>query len=273
MQSAITAGELLGVGLVIVDPCETLYKNAVGNQTIATPNLLASETKLTSGTVMMTLVDDGLIALDDRIDKYLPYFTDAKGAVTIRQLLAQTHGLLEYHSCIPQPGQQSSITLAQCVEQIAAELPLPNPAPGTVCNYNSGVSYHIMGRIAEIVTGKSWETLWRERVATPLQMNNSTYVELENPRVGGGLQSTLDDYSHLLQMHLRKGEWNGARILSEWAVAEMQKDSCIGIPFLSSFAKPELSYGLTWWIDEKDGSGIPTQLSAPSLEHMAPFRG
>lgn len=220
---------------------------------------------------MMTLVDDGLITLDDRIDAHLPFFTDAKGAITIRQLLAQTHGLPALHPCIPPPGQENGMTLAACVEAIAVET-VPIRPPGTACDYQPAVSYQIMGRIAEVVTGESWTTLWRKRVGDPLLMANSTFGAVINPRVGGGMSTTIEDYAHLVQMHLRDGEWGGNTILSPWAVAEMRKDSCTEVPFLSSSpAKPEVSYGLTWWIDERDASGAATQLSVAGAYGAIPW--
>jgi len=60
-------------------------------------------------------------------------------------------------------------------------------------------------------------------------------------------------------------------VLSEWAVAEMQKESCAGLPFFGSVAKPEVGYGLTWWIDAKDRSGAPDQLSVAGAWGAIPW--
>ncbi len=278
MQAAVDARKVPGIGLILVDRCGTLYKNAVGNRTVDTASLIASATKLTSGTTMMTLVDAGLVKLDDRIDKHLPYFTDAKGAITVAQLLAQTHGMPEGHACIPPPGRENGMTLAACVEQIARDV-VPKRAPNTACEYDPAVSYHIMGRIAEVVTGESWETVWRKRVGDPLMMAKSTYGAVRNPRVGGGMSTTLEDYAHLVQMHLRRGEWNGRRVLSEWAVDEMQKDRCAGLPWLNTIPG-EVGYGLTWWIDTKDGAGASDRISVggaygalPWIKHARQYAG
>lgn len=273
MQAAVDAAELPGIGLVVVDRCGTLYQQAVGRELDA-ESLIASATKLTSATVMMSLVDEGLIALDDRIDDYLPYFPSHTGAITLRQLLSQTHGLPFSNSCIPAPGEQSAfLTLDSCVRKIAQDVQPEDMThtPGTVCDYSPAVSYQIMGRMAEVVTDQSWETLWRERVGTPLAMTHSTFVELENPRVGGGLSTSLEDYAHLVQMYLRDGEWSGTRVLSEWAVAEMQIDSCAGLPFDSDVDKAEIGYGLTWWIDENDVNGTPIQLSVAGAFGAIPW--
>lgn len=270
MKAAVDAGRLPGIGLIVVDRCGVLYQEAVGGNTRQTSSLIASATKLTSGTTLMTLVDAGLIRLDDRIDRHLPYFTDSKGAITIRQLLAQTHGLPADHPCIPPPGRENGLTLGDCVEQIAEDV-VPLRPPGTACEYDPAVSYHILGRIAEVVSGEPWESVWRKRVGDPLMMTRATFGAVRNPRIGGGLSTPLADYANLVQMHLRRGEWDGRRVLSEWAVAEMQKDRCLGLAFRGSVAKPEVGYGLTWWIDAKDGSGAPDQLSVAGAWGAIPW--
>ena len=151
LKKAVDNGELPGVGLIIVNRDSILYKEAFGTSTVNSALLIASATKLASALVMMTLVDEGRIALDDSIAKYLPQFVDAKGAITIRQLLSQTHGLPANHPAIPFPGTDNGLTLAQAVDLIARDI-VPVRSSGTAFEYAPAVSYHILGRIAEVVT-------------------------------------------------------------------------------------------------------------------------
>jgi len=222
--------------------------------------------------VMMTLVDEGRIALDDPIAKYLPQFVDAKGAITIRQLLSQTHGLPANHRAIPFPGTDNGLTLAQAVDQIARDV-VPTRLPGTAFEYAPAVSYHIMGRIAEVVTGEPWAVLFKKRITDPLQMSNTTYGNTQNPRIGGGISTTLEDYSHLVQMHLRRGTFGAKRVLSDSAIIEMQKDHVKGLPFLRppTASKPEAGYGLTWWFDEVDAGKSATQISVSGAWGAIPW--
>jgi len=129
------------------------------------------------------------------------------------------------------------------------------------------------------VTGESWESVWKKRVAEPLMMTKATFGAVRNPRVGGGISTPLEDYAHLVQMHLRRGEWNGKRVLSEWAADEMQKDRCIGLSNLN-LQPNELGYGLTWWIDTKDSAGAPDRISVggafgalPWIKHTRQYAG
>ncbi|MEW6006002.1 MAG: serine hydrolase [Stygiobacter sp.] len=270
LKKAVDNGELPGVGLIIVNRDSTLYKEAFGTSIVNSALLIASATKLASASAIMTLVDEGRIALDDSIAKYLPQFADAKGNITIRQLLSQTHGLPANHPAIPLPGRDNGLTLEQAVDQIAHDV-VPIRPPGTAFEYAPAVSYHILGRIAEVVTGEPWAVLFKKRIADPLQMPNTTYGNTQNPRIGGGISTTLEDYSHLILMHLRGGMFGTTRVLSDSAIVEMQKDHVKGLPFISSMQKPEIGYGLTWWFDEMDANGNANQISVPGAYGAIPW--
>ncbi len=271
LETAVEAGALPAVGLSIIDEGGVLYRSAFGT-TVDTAELIASATKLASATAIMSLVDDGLVALDDTVAQHLPYFEDAKGDITIRQLLSQQHGLPANHRSIPPPGGDNRFTLAEAVELIAEEV-TPVRSPGTAVEYAPAVSYHILGRIAEVVTGQSWSELFEARVAGPLDMGHTTYGATDNPRIGGGIATSLEDYEHLLQMHLRGGAYGDVQVLSAASVTEMQVDATNGLPFLRdpNAAKPEIGYGLTWWVDAADADGTATQLSVPGAYGAIPW--
>lgn len=271
LQESVSTGALTGVSLIVLDGDSVLYQEAFGNQTLDTQLFIASATKLTSSTVMMTLVDDGLVALDDPIARYLPQFTGAVGAITIRQLLAQTHGLPGNHRTLNAPGQDNGLTLEQCVAAIAADFASGRLQPvrpaGTEFEYAPGISYQIFGRIAEVVTGQTWDTLWHERVGNPLQMTSTTYGATANPRLAGGMASTLGDYGRLVQTFLNGGvSAGGVRILSAAAVAEMLRNQVSGLPFNGSAAMDTEGYGLSWWHNQ-----IDTVVSVPGAYGAIPW--
>ena len=262
LQGAIDAGQVEAAGLVIVKGGRRVFLEAFGRYTIESADLLWSATKLASATAVMSVIDDGLARLDDPISRYLPAFAGAKGAITIRQLLAQTHGLPADHPSIAAPLQDNGLTLAESVDQVARDLEPEYPA-GSRHRYAPAASYAILGRIAEVVTAQSWVELFAERVGSPLAMKSFTYGETRNPRVGGGAACALVDYANLLQVHQEGGVFAGRRVLSEAAVMEMRRDQLHGLPFTSPAQKREHGYGLTWWFDEVDETGTAVQLSVP----------
>jgi serine-type D-Ala-D-Ala carboxypeptidase/endopeptidase len=173
---------------------------------------------------MMSLVDEGKLSLDDKVSKYLTEFDEGKSNITIRQLFSHTSGLPAEARC----RNDKRTTLQRCASEISA-LSLA-AAPGEEFFYG-GVSMHIGGRIAEVVSGKPWNDLFVERIASPLGMTQTdffSYGPTSNPRPAGDARSSADEYARFLQMLLQQGSFNGKQILSAASVAEMHKDQTGG---------------------------------------------
>jgi CubicO group peptidase (beta-lactamase class C family) len=114
------------MGVLLCDAGGTFYARSFGGDEESSSHLLASATKLASATAIMSLVDDGLLALDDPIGKYLPQFGPNRRKITIRQLLAQTHGMPAQHAAIAPPQVEDFfLTLADEV----ARLLVPDASP------------------------------------------------------------------------------------------------------------------------------------------------
>jgi CubicO group peptidase (beta-lactamase class C family) len=259
------------MGILLCDAKGVFYEKSFGGDDASSRHLLASATKLASATAVMTLVDEGLVALDDPIGKYLPQFGPNRRKITIRQLLSQTHGMPGNHAAIAMPQQDNGLTLAEAVDRIAQDDTLVFPT-GSKHTYQPAISYHIAGRIAEVVTGQSWAQLFEERVGGPLEMKGFSYGDTPNPRIGGGGKCTLRDYGNLVQMHVAGGTFKGRPVLSKASVAEMQKDQLGGLEFTPSRAWPEaVGYGLTWWFYSLDDSGEPRLLTVPGAWGSTPW--
>ena len=136
---------------------------------------IGSVTKQFTATLILQLVDDGVLRLDAPISDYLPEYPKEVGAkVTIHHLLTHTSGIPSYtdmpefvdkHSRNPYTPQEFAATFSS--------LPLEFE-PGSNWRYsNSG--YFLLGVIIESVTGKSYDEVLRERVLEPLGMNQTGY--------------------------------------------------------------------------------------------------
>jgi CubicO group peptidase (beta-lactamase class C family) len=135
------------------------------------------------------------------------------------------------------------------------------------------------GRMAEIATGKDWNTLFQELIAKPLGMS-STYYEPMNPRVPGGARSNMDDYGKLLAMILNHGAHNGKQILAEKTLIEMRTDQSRGVPIRQSpnsvFAAldpeiPKTRYGIGEWLDRMDDHGQGIEVSSTGAFGYTPW--
>jgi len=264
IQDAVDNTPLQGAALLVVKDGQPVYEAAFGRQTPDEAVAIASASKWLTAAVIMTLVDDGAIALDDPVAAYLPSFGGSKRAITIRQLLAHTSGLPAYHPCLDDP----SGTLAGCAEQIATGSLVAEP--GTRFHYG-GVSFQVAGRVAEVASGKPWATLFEEKIKGPLGMNSTTYGTSENPVLGGGARSTLHDYGRFLQMLLDDGAFDSRQVISASSVQEMHRDQTFGAAIAYTPQQDHRGYGLGEWRDVVVDQGNALQVSCQGDNGFSPW--
>ena len=134
---------------------------------------IASITKLYTATVIMKLYENGIISLDDPISKYLPEELyrgihiykgiDYSDKITIKQLLSHTSGIADYYSEKSKAGKslfelfledpERTWTVDETIERARKDME-PNFPPGTDASY-SDTNFQLLGKLIEIVTGKS----------------------------------------------------------------------------------------------------------------------
>ena len=161
---------------------------------------IASMTKPITSVAIMMLYERGLFLLDDAVENYLPEFANmqvfsgqrneqgnaltrpAKSSITIRQLLSHSSGigysfshpkLSGYYKAanIRDWGYTDSTTIAEVVERIA-EQPLAFD-PGTRWLY--GLNTDVLGRLVEVLSGKSFAEFLSAEIFTPLGMQDTTF--------------------------------------------------------------------------------------------------
>ena len=258
---------------------------------------------------IMQLVEDGYLVLSEPLTKYIPEFSDQKVGVendgklelvplarpiTIQDLLRHTSGLTNDtagNGPVQRMYQQSrirdrGISNAEHAA-IVAGMPLLCQ-PGAEWNYSR--STDILGRIIEIVSGKSLSAYLTERILAPLQMTETAFHTatenahrlaepfandpwtnepvklidmLEKPVMesgGGGLVSTTMDYARFCQMLLGGGTLDGNRIIGRKtlrAMASNHLDASVKIG--GTLLSPGHGFGLGFAVRTHEG--------------MAPFAG
>ncbi len=278
-QGVVASVPLSGASMILIKDGQTVYERYFGSFSDNRTVLIASSSKWLAGATLMALVDEGALSLDDPVSKYLQYFTGQKGTMTLRQMFSHTSGL-PTDSALTDTGTGTDVpclndratTLDGCARAIA-QLDLIGP-PGGQFSYG-GTSMQVAGRVCEVVSGKSWEALFQEKIAGPLAMTGTTYGISRNPLVAGGVLSRLRDYANFLQMIQNEGVFNGKRILSREAVREMQKDQTFGVPIVYSphtqYGNGEFRYGIGEWIDLKDAQGGSVQVSSQGAFGFSPW--
>jgi CubicO group peptidase (beta-lactamase class C family) len=286
MRNEVAAGKIPGAVLLIQHHghpvlFETFGAKDVENRRPMTRDAifrLYSMSKPITSVAAMILVDDGKLSLDDPLSKFVPAFAETKVAVEkqdengnvvlanepaarpikIIDLLRQTSGITYgFYGDSPVRKLYANSGLfdgdfdnAQFAERLA-KLPLAEQ-PGALWDY--GHSTDILGRVIEVISGKSLFEFERERLLGPLGMTDTGFhvddskrdrvVEplpgdrfkgsiagLGDPVLrrrwqsgGAGMVGTIDDYARFSQMLLNGGTLDGRQYLKPETVALMASD-------------------------------------------------
>jgi CubicO group peptidase (beta-lactamase class C family) len=175
VQKVVADTGIPSASVALVQHGEVTYLHAYGKARLeppmpATPEMqysIGSVSKQFTAALILMLEEDGKIALDDSVGKYLPHLTRAS-EVTVRELLSMTAG---YQDFWPEDYVMTSMmgpTTAQHILDVWGSKPLDFD-PGTQWQY-SNTNYVIAGRIAEIVGGKPLVEQLRARIFDPLHM-------------------------------------------------------------------------------------------------------
>ncbi len=279
VQGWVDRGYYSGAAMLVAKDNQVIYARCFGNYTAETEVLIASAGKWLAAATMMSLVDEGKLALDDPAAKWLPGLkNDPKGRATIRQMFAHTSGYPGY-----QPADKPVDKYQTLTESVAHIVPLPPVTlPGDRFDYG-GLAMQVAGRMAEIATGKAWETVLPERIARPLRMLNPHFTPVDqggghSPMLGGGARSTLHDYVNFLAMIANDGVFEGRRVLSAKAIVEMQADQVRGAQVKREEFVERLRgqthngiYGLGEWREQLDEQGRAVLISSPSWAGAYPW--
>jgi len=269
---------LEGSGLIIGNSNKIYFKNYTKNYDDQTTIAIASATKWLTGAIIMALVDEGKLKLDDKAGKYIPELNDGlKANITITHLLSHTSGLPDDSTCLtgnfltPDNG-----ALENCAKEIAnSKL---TGIPGKSFAYG-GASMQVAGRIAEIVSGKKWDDLFAEKIATPLKMKNTKYgtfnkgeiVDSNNPRLAGGAKSNISDYSNFLKMLLDCGKFEGVQVISCDSFNLMNEDNTKNTKIVFTPQPDNRGYGIGHWINPVVEDGKNVQHSSQGAFGFSPW--
>ena len=129
---------------------------------------IGSITKQFTGAAILKLEEDGKLSVDDPITRYFQGVPADKAGITLHQLLTHSSGLSD-----PDIGDFDPVPLAEYLKQVFAQ-PLLF-APGKGYTY-SNANFSLLGAILEKLSGKTYETVLRERLFLPNGMYETGYT-------------------------------------------------------------------------------------------------
>lgn len=205
----IDAGQLPGAVIAIARHGRLILHEAVGFLDAARASsmprdaifAIASMTKPVTGVAILMLLEEGLLALSDPVEKFLPQLgsrrvavlTDsvlagraptetvaARRSITILDLMRHTSGLTYggrgttgVHRLYPASSNAAGASLDKhaFLEQLAAAPLLYQP--GAVWDY--GLSIDVLGLIVEAISGQTLGSFLAQRLFTPLGMADTSF--------------------------------------------------------------------------------------------------
>jgi CubicO group peptidase (beta-lactamase class C family) len=203
MQSYVDTSRFAGASVLIAQGGKEVYYNDCGLRDTAraapwqrdTVARIYSMTKPVTSVALMMLAERGLFHLDAPVSDFIPAFRDmtclVEGATsidqvvpcatpTLHQLLTHTSGICYAFNpgVLGQEMTDQKIefrgdrdTLVSACDRLAA-LPLAF-VPGTRWNYSSGID--VLGRVIEVVSGKSLEQFFIHEIFNPLGMDETRF--------------------------------------------------------------------------------------------------
>jgi CubicO group peptidase (beta-lactamase class C family) len=284
LKHEIATDKIPGAVMMIQRNGKTAYFNSFGVRDPGakqpmTPNTIFriySMSKPITTVAAMMLVEEGKLQLDDPLSKYIPSFANVKVGVekkgedgkmglelvparhpiTIQDLMRHTSGItygffgegLVKKAYVDAHLFSDDVNNADFAERVA-KLPLAYQ-PGTTWDYSHSVD--ILGRVIEVISGKSLYQFEKERLLDPLGMKDTAFyvtdpakkslvaepfpndrtigndAVVNDPRIvqkwesgGGGMVSTIGDYARFARMVLNGGTLDGKRYLSPKTIAYM----------------------------------------------------
>lgn len=289
IQNGMKDWSVPGLSVVVVKDGKVVLMKGYGVRNIKsnapvdehTLFMIASNTKLFTGTALALLETRNKLSLNDKITKYFPnyrlYDTITTKLVTLRDLLTHRIGTKTFQ------GDFTFWNTKLSREEIMQRMQLLKPSQIFRQDYGYCNSCFLTaGQVIPKVTGKQWEDFVRDTIILPLQMNETRVLSTgiaaqpnaavpyttaytntlqevpfdnwNNLAPAASIISSASDLSHWLLMQLDSGRYNGKQVLP-WAALQKTRDVNIITSSRKSPVYPMHFRGYGLGLNEADYNG------------------
>ncbi len=275
-----------GIAVAIVKNDEVIFSEGFGYRDVDNKVPMTADTLLAIGSAskafttftMGTLVDEGKMEWTTPVREYIPWFRlydpYATERMTPRDLVTHRSGLPR-HDAVWYNNYTAS--REEFVRRLAHLKPTADLRERF--QYNN-LMFLTAGYLIEVLTEKTWEDAVRDRVLDPLEMKRTNFsVEdsqkdadhalpyreykdkiekipfrnITNIGPAGSINSSVNEMSHWLLVHLNQGKYNGKPIINPQTVQDMHLAHMPtgGTPTTAEITPAD--YGLGWFVDTYRG--------------------
>jgi len=266
IEQGIAAGDHLGAQLCVQIDGGIIADLAIGDSRPGVPMrsddllLWMSAGKPIAAIAIAQLAERGRLALDDRVERFIPEFgASGKAPITIRHVLTHTGGFrLVSNNWSPEPWDR-------IIERICASKLEPGWIPGEKAGYHVASGWFILGELIRRIDGRAFDQYARDEILLPLEMRDTwigmpieqfhayggfegrvapIYSTDRSPpqikgmanteagctecRPGANARGPIRELARFYQMLLNGGELDGRRILAQSLVQQMITRQRIG---------------------------------------------
>ncbi|MCX6317988.1 MAG: serine hydrolase [Bacteroidetes bacterium] len=219
---------------------------------------IGSVTKQFTATIILKLQEQGKLKLSDNLSVYFPDYPKGD-SITLYHLLTHTSGIYNYTD--DESFMQSGLEKGQTKEAMMAlfkNKPLEF-TPGSQMKYcNSG--YLLLGYIIEKITKRSYESVVRERIFTPLQMTESgfDFKNLHHAQKATGYTAISDNNTKTAMTVDSTISFSGGAMYStttdllKWHLGLQNNKIISNSSKAKAFTPNKNSFGFGWVIDSFD---------------------
>ena len=290
VSQAMQAWNVPGLALVIVKDDKVIFSKGFGIHEIGKPETvdehtlfaIGSNTKAFTATAIGLLVQDGKLAWDDPVTKYIPTFklhdSHATQMITIRDLLCHRGGLGTWAGDV-------LLLSSYDTEGVIRRLQHIPPAYSFRAGYGySNLMFITAGLVIETVSGMSWDEFIQQHIFEPLGMTDSvtnprylknrtniavphedikgklqTVVQREDAHVGaaGSIHASVADIALWMRLQLNDGSLAGKQIVESAIITETHTPHTpIKLTDIERKLFPSRhfsAYGLGWFLSDIHG--------------------
>ncbi|MFN8252513.1 MAG: serine hydrolase domain-containing protein [Ferruginibacter sp.] len=232
-------------GLIVLQHGKIVKEQYWNGWTKDTKYYIASAGKSVTALVAGIAQQEGTININNKVSQYLgagwtSLALAKENLITVKHQLTMTTGLDDN---VPDPDCTSPSCLIYKADA------------GTRWAYHNA-PYHLVHDLIQTASGKAWNTYCKEKLFDKLGMPGAFWLNHI-------MYCTTREAARFGSLALRKGEWNGTKILT---------DSNYYTAMVNTSQTYNLSYGYLWWLNGKTSSMIPqSQIVFPtSLAPAAP---
>ncbi|MDQ2792806.1 MAG: serine hydrolase [Bacteroidota bacterium] len=280
VQRGLRLWNIPGLAVTVVKDGQVVVSQGFGTKAVGKPEpvdgntlfLIASNSKLFTGTAISQLVEEKKLKLDDPVRKYLPdfrlYDSLSTRLLTVRDLLGHHLGTKTFQGDFT--FWDSNLSRAEILQKVRYLKPT-----GLFRQQYGYSNYGFLaaGEIIPVATGgTTWQDFVQQRLLTPLGMANTypttagasqranialpyttafgpiarvPFDEVDNFGPAGALVSSVNDLGHWLRFQLDSGRYNGQRIMP-WATLRRTRDgnTLVGAGKSSIYPSHFRTYGL-----------------------------